>query len=121
MSEMINMAPPWEGMTREEVTCAVAAGRRPSIMPGYCDSAPNGWKELMCKCWDQDPAERPDFEVVHTQLTQIQSNLDEEAASSQGASYQQLPSLTRGIADPELYQTNTLQSEFQMVTHAIRK
>ena len=86
MSEMVNMSPPWPGMTRKEVTCAVAAGRRPSIIPEYGDSSPNGWGELMCKCWDQDPTKRPDFEVVLNELIQIRSSFDNEAAGSEGAS-----------------------------------
>ena len=47
MSEMVNMAPPWQGMTPEEISRAVAAGERPLIAPELAANAPTGWIELM--------------------------------------------------------------------------
>ena len=54
MSEMVNMAPPWQGMSPEEVPRVVAAGERPVIAPALAVNAPIGWNELMQQCWDQD-------------------------------------------------------------------
>ena len=71
MSEMIIMAPPWQGMTREEVSCAVAAGERPVIASELAASAPTGWIELMQQCWDQDPTNRPTFDAIHDAVEQI--------------------------------------------------
>ena len=71
MSEMVNMAPPWQGMTRDQVTHVVAAGERPSVAPELAASAPTGWIELMQQCWDQDPAHRPNFDLIHDALEQI--------------------------------------------------
>ena len=65
MSEMVNMAPPWQGMTREEISSAVAASERPFIAPELAASAPTGWIELMQQCWDQDPTNRPNFDAIH--------------------------------------------------------
>ena len=71
MCEMVNMAPPWQGMTRDEVTYAVAAGERPLIAPELEASAPTGWIELMQQCWDQDPTNRPNFDAIHDALEQV--------------------------------------------------
>ena len=58
MSEMVKMAPPWQGMTTEDVSRAVAAGERPILAPELATSAPTGWIELMEQCWDQHPTNR---------------------------------------------------------------
>ena len=71
MSEMIIMAPPWQGMTTKEVSRAVAAGERPVIASELAASAPTGWIELMQKCWDQDPTNRPTFDAIHDAVEQI--------------------------------------------------
>ena len=71
MSEMVNMAPPWQGMTPEEISRAVAAGERPSIAPELAAIAPTGWIELMQQCWDQDPTNRPNFDAIHDALEQV--------------------------------------------------
>ena len=76
MSEMVNMAPPWQGMTREEVTSAVAAGERPLVAPELAASAPTGWIELMEQCWNQDPTNRPSFDAIHDTLEEICRNVD---------------------------------------------
>ena len=47
MSEMVNMAPPRPRMTREELTRAVAAGGRPTILAEHEASAPQGWSKRM--------------------------------------------------------------------------
>ena len=75
MSEMVTMAPPWQGMTGEDVCHAVAAGERPLIAPELAASAPTGWSELMQQCWDQDPTIRPNFDVIHDALEQICRNV----------------------------------------------
>ena len=82
MSEMIIMAPPWQGMTREEVSCAVAAGGRPVIASELAASAPTGCIELMQKCWDQDPTNRPTFDAIHDALKPIRDSMDSEGAES---------------------------------------
>ena len=74
MSEMVNMAPPWQGMTREEISSAVAASERPFIAPELAASAPTGWIELMQQCWDQDPTHRPNFDDIHDTLKQLSYN-----------------------------------------------
>ena len=101
MSEMVNMAPPWQGMTRDEVTHAVAAGERPIIAPELAASAPTGWIELMQQCWDQKSTNRPDFDAIHNSLTQVQGNMDCEGAESSER--------------PSRLETN---SETEMITHA---
>ena len=76
MSEMVNMAPPWQGMTPEEISHAVAAGERPLIASELEANAPTGWIELMQQCWDQDATNRPNFDVIHDALEQICRNVE---------------------------------------------
>ena len=75
MSEMVNMAPPWAGMTSEEISRAVAAGQRPSIASELEASAPAGWIELMQQCWDQEPMDRPTFDSIYNALDPIQKSM----------------------------------------------
>jgi len=109
MSEMINMAPPWPGMTREELTRAVAAGGRPTILAEHAASAPKGWSELMHQCWDQDPAVRPEFLAIHRKLNQIRIDMDSEGAGSESA--------TPLTAKPNT-STHSPDSETEMITHS---
>ena len=76
MSEMVNMTPPWQGVTPEEVSCTVAAGERPVIASALGASAPTGWIELMEQCWDQHPENRPEFDAIHNTLRQIGRNTE---------------------------------------------
>ena len=74
MSEMVNMAPPWPGLTREEIFCAVDTGR-PSVVSEHETSTPSGWSELMHQCCDQDPAKRPEFSTIVDKLQLIETSL----------------------------------------------
>lgn len=107
MSEMILMAKPWQGMTREEVSCAVAAGERPVIATELAASAPTGWIELMQKCWDQDPTNRPTFNAIHDALKPLRDIIGGEGAESER------PSCPNKILRP-----NPLNSGTEMITHS---
>ena len=107
MSEMIIMAPPWQGMTREEVSCAVAAGERPVITSELAASAPTGWIELMQQCWDQDPTNRPTFDAIHDALKPIRDSMDSEGAESE-----------RPSSPNKVLRQNPLNSETGMITHS---
>ena len=76
MSEMVNMAPPWQGMTPGEISSAVAASERPLLTPELAASAPTGGIELMQQCWDQDPTNRPNFDAIHDALKQVCRNVE---------------------------------------------
>ena len=89
MSEMVNMAPPWQGMTPEEISSAVAAGERPIIVPELAASAPTGWIELMQQCWDQDPTNRPNFDAIHDALKQVCRNVEHAHAFANASATRQ--------------------------------
>ena len=122
MSEMITMAPPWQGVTREAVLSAVAAGSRPSIASELAASAPTGWTELMQQCWDQEPQNRPDFDAIHNDLKQIESGIgrrplcqiDSQGADGEGLSHKP-KAWFRSRPTPE---TNTRDYQTEMITHA---
>ena len=89
MSEMVNMAPPWQGMTPKEISLVVAAGERPIIAPELAANAPTGWIELMQQCWDQDPITRPDFDDIHVTLNQLSSNAERDHAFANASATRQ--------------------------------
>ena len=107
MSEMVNMAPPWQGMTTKEVSFAVAAGERPVIAPELAASAPTGWIELMEQCWDQHPTNRPTFDAIHDSLAQFRDSMDSEGAESE-----------RPSRPNKVLRQNPLNSETGMITHS---
>ena len=107
MSEMIIMAPPWQGMTREEVSCAVAAGERPVIASELAASVPTGWIKHMQQCWDQNPTNRPTFDAIHDALKPLQDSMGSEGAESERPSR---PNRT--------LRQNPLNSETGMITHS---
>ena len=107
MSEMVNMAPPWQGMTPEEISSAVAAGERPVIAPELATSAPTGWIELMQKCWDQDPTNRPTFDAIHDALKPIRDSIGSDGAESE-----------RPSRPNKVLRQNPLNSETGMITHS---
>eukprot|EP01098_Paradermamoeba_levis_P001584 TRINITY_DN11859_c0_g1_i1.p1 TRINITY_DN11859_c0_g1~~TRINITY_DN11859_c0_g1_i1.p1 ORF type:complete len:105 (+),score=33.08 TRINITY_DN11859_c0_g1_i1:128-442(+) len=56
--EMITHQIPFDNMNPMEAGIAVASqGLRPTIPTG-CDE---NWKNLMTKCWSEDPKQRPSF------------------------------------------------------------
>ena len=107
MSEMVNMAPPWQGMTTTEVSCAVAAGERPVIAPELAASAPTGWIELMEQCWDQHPTNRPTFDAIHDSLAQFRDSMDSEGAESERPSHPN-----------KILRQTPLNSGTEMITHS---
>ena len=101
MSEMINMEPPWPGMTRAEVSRHVADGGRPQIVPEHAADVPNGLIELMEQCWDQDPTMRPAFVAIHDTIKQMRSDVeqgDHENNSAFDTSRQTRSETTRLVA-----------------------
>ena len=78
MSEMVNMAPPWQGLTQAEVCSVVASGLRPEISAGLAVDMPSGWSQLMNQCWNQEPTQRPQFKVIHELLDQIEISSDND-------------------------------------------
>ena len=59
--EIITAQDPYSGMGSMEVAYAAAErGLRPTI-PSVC---PEGYAELMERCWSDEPSDRPDFTEV---------------------------------------------------------
>ena len=104
---MIIMAPPWQGITREDVSSAVAAGERPVIASELAASAPTGWIELMQKCWDQDPTNRPTFDAIHDALKPLRDSMDSEGAESE-----------RPLRPNKILRQTPLNSGTEMITHS---
>ena len=89
MSEMVNMAPPWQGMTPAEISQAVTAGERPSVTSELAANAPTGWIELMQQCWDEDPPNRPNFDMIHDALEQIRRDVEHAHAFANASATRQ--------------------------------
>ncbi|GMI48845.1 hypothetical protein TrCOL_g5988 [Triparma columacea] len=71
--ELITAQEPYSGMESMEVAYAAAErGLRPSI-PSVC---PEGYSELMQRCWSDEPDERPDFTEVMVILFEIKRSFE---------------------------------------------
>ncbi len=53
----------------------VLNGARPQL-PHNRARWPNGFYELMCECWDGDPAKRPTFAVIEQRLAEMVGTLE---------------------------------------------
>lgn len=65
--EIMTHKVPWEGTSINGIFRKVSNGCRPSLQH-WPKHAPEGWRDLMCSCWEQDPASRPDFKEIYTAL-----------------------------------------------------
>lgn len=63
--EMVTRKEPWEGETVIEVAVKVGKEGKRLKIPDKCDPC---MKELMEECWQENPADRPDFQRIHKKL-----------------------------------------------------
>jgi serine/threonine protein kinase len=62
--EMVARSLPWKGLTHAVVAHRVLTGKRLAV-PINADPA---LAEVMRRCWEQDPARRPNFEFIYRRL-----------------------------------------------------
>ena len=77
MWEVLSRAVAFENLQHEQITAQVAAGMRPSPIPA---DIPPGLDTLMQECWDNEPFERPTFQLIVRNL-QIQVCTQTSAAA----------------------------------------
>lgn len=71
--ELITAQEPYDGMESMEVAYAAAErGLRP-VIPTVC---PEGYAELMERCWSDDPSDRPDFTEVLSILFDMKKDFE---------------------------------------------
>ena len=73
--EICTRRTPYEGKSPQEIALNVAVKKmRPdkNLIP---IETPNGLRELMEFCWDQDPNNRPNFEQIRSLLSKILESL----------------------------------------------
>ena len=76
MWELITGRMPWAGAEYNWVHTildAVAKGKRPGITKEEMEHVPEGYLELMNRCWDGDSKERPSFDQAVSELQRIMS------------------------------------------------
>lgn len=61
---MVARSLPWKGLTHAVVAHRVLTGRRLAV-PINADPA---MAEVMRRCWEQEPARRPNFEFIYRRL-----------------------------------------------------
>ena len=77
MFEILVHQAPWEDtLDVNDVLRKVAKGERPAIAPSY-EAEAKCWCTLMRKCWAQEATDRPAFEEVFAQLSQLQTTTTE--------------------------------------------
>jgi len=69
MHEMLTHEKPWHQIRSHlEIGRQVAQGCRPAVTAAQEAEAQAGWCDLMRRCWSQDAADRPSFDVVCREL-----------------------------------------------------
>uniref|UniRef100_A0AAR5P5X0 mitogen-activated protein kinase kinase kinase n=1 Tax=Dendroctonus ponderosae TaxID=77166 RepID=A0AAR5P5X0_DENPD len=66
--ELLTGQVPYKGIDTLAVAYGVASNRLTLLIPTTC---PQPWKELMEKCWEADPHNRPSFEQILEDLNEI--------------------------------------------------
>eukprot|EP00657_Telonema_sp_P-1_P008063 TRINITY_DN28611_c0_g1_i1.p1 TRINITY_DN28611_c0_g1~~TRINITY_DN28611_c0_g1_i1.p1 ORF type:complete len:110 (+),score=57.72 TRINITY_DN28611_c0_g1_i1:1-330(+) len=56
---------------KRQVLVRVCEGHRPQVPEEREEEAPEGWCELMRRCWDHRPSSRPKFSEIKEQLQAI--------------------------------------------------
>ncbi|KAK8889378.1 hypothetical protein M9Y10_034124 [Tritrichomonas musculus] len=67
--EMVTLEVPFEGLDKSDILMKVTSGYRPEI----AENVPDCYRELIQKCWSQDPSERPTFDSI---VDLLKSNTD---------------------------------------------
>jgi serine/threonine protein kinase len=67
LNEMMAKSPPFAGLGVPEIRNAVLSGGRPEVPL----SAPKPLTDIVVKCWDQQPANRPSMEKVLSLLKDV--------------------------------------------------
>jgi len=87
--ELLQGAPPFKRQTAEEATVLLAEGERPQFRREVLPAL----RDLVERCWDQDPAQRPSF-------AEIQEALEEALAALTPADYEERPLPRRASSLP---------------------
>ena len=54
-----------------QILDAVEGGKRPTVEPSMREDSPDGFVEIMEKCWSQDPEARPAFNHISFALNEV--------------------------------------------------
>lgn len=75
--ELVTLLEPFPKLTMFKLVRMISEGRRPEV-PSY---VPDLYKDLICRCWAQDPRDRPSFEeikeILQNGVTEIEIDEDE--------------------------------------------
>eukprot|EP00940_MAST-03C_sp_MAST-3C-sp2_P003556 g3556.t1 len=81
--EALSLQAPWSHDPKYSkwmmaVISDVEAGKRPPVSRDDREGAPEGFVDLMKRCWQTDPRQRPNFGIVLAKLRQIRSDTREK-------------------------------------------
>lgn len=72
MWEIASRTAPYEEASNTLVKSLIPIGDREDLVPG----CPEGYMELVQKCWDKDPAVRPEASQVLEEIRLIRGRID---------------------------------------------
>eukprot|EP00727_Mastigamoeba_balamuthi_P002678 m51a1_g12407 putative serine threonine kinase (997) ;mRNA; r:699751-704568 len=70
MNEILSCDLPFKGLNKVVVAREVLEGKRPEI-PRKLGAYSTEYVELMCRCWDQQPSQRPTFKLIGDTLADL--------------------------------------------------
>eukprot|EP00727_Mastigamoeba_balamuthi_P000311 m51a1_g10277 putative serine threonine protein (926) ;mRNA; r:68091-72480 len=70
MNEILSCEVPFRGLNKVTVSREILLGRRPDI-PKAVGAYTSQYVDLMRRCWDQQPSQRPTFKAIGTELSSL--------------------------------------------------
>ena len=72
MYEVVTGLVPWDGKSVPKIMFALVGGRRPDLPA----DSPSSLRDLIVRCWDQEPENRPSMNIVVQELTMLSCKPD---------------------------------------------
>ena len=78
MWEALSFSAPWGGLKVKKIRKKVITGDRPPVSKRNARDAPDGYVDLMKRCWSQKDKRRPTFQTIYKELVSMRVLLEEE-------------------------------------------
>lgn len=73
--ELVSGMKPYVGMHYAQIVASITSGKLLQLLPEQASHLPASLKQLLAACLAANPAQRPSFQQVHTQLKEIEQQV----------------------------------------------